>query len=819
MSRPLLLCAAFSLAGGCVCGPAGPPVPDAETILREPTAVGAPSGPGTSRLLDERGGTVSSADGRLTVTVPPGALAAATELSVQPISNHAPRGVGSAYRLSPEGTQFPNPVLLTFYLAEGDGPLSALGVLSQRESGYWIPVEDVRRDEAARTLTVATSHFSDWTIVLNPPPHGRDLFGTFSLDQSLELPFLASGSATLHFMGEDASDAVYLLTGTISLPASFAFGDETCVPDQQEKLLDDSVAEISKSKGEFHWGINALWHLSCTNSQSEVTTRLVFTIFDTLGINLYRCPRQYIGTPQVGQDRIEGSFEIDCAAEGTVASTWDFRSCTSLGNGAACGSSMTCHGGLCTASRTVTGARQVSYWPESGALPPEAPSDLGVSSVAAVSADGQGGWVSYPGTFDGVGNFTIPAVPAGPYQLALTDGAGLLWSTATSSSSVDLGFDVLGRSDLAYPTGSTQLTLEVSGLEPWSQVRDEVELLSANANLGHVAFLSAQLGTGVTGGSRGEDWFSPQGGAGPLGRLIASDTLFAHQLATRSVTVGPDTYYYAALATAGSLTGVTLADQTPATLSWSLGAQPQTGSVAVDWRRTQFEALQAGMSPDGTTDASAHSLRVEAVAHPLVSPAPVGATAPLVRVELPAGGDLDLGSLAYGQFLDPGLWRERLAVEFRVHVSYLAQGASIPLDVIASIGWKEVLATAPSPSAPTLGPAGAPLIEGLDAFVARTGVGTTPTLSWSAPSLGTPSHYEVHLYELFEQGGASVATRRGVFLTDATQVRFHAGVLTAGKSYFARLVARTAPGTFSTAPSRTSNTGAFAESLTATFSP
>ena len=56
------------------------------------TAVGETQGAGVAVTIGPAGGTASSADGKLQLIVPPGALAADTALSVTPLSVTAPGG-------------------------------------------------------------------------------------------------------------------------------------------------------------------------------------------------------------------------------------------------------------------------------------------------------------------------------------------------------------------------------------------------------------------------------------------------------------------------------------------------------------------------------------------------------------------------------------------------------------------------------------------------------------------------------------------------------------------------------------------------------
>jgi hypothetical protein len=92
----------------------------------------------------------------------------------------------------------------------------------------------------------------------------------------------------------------------------------------------------------------------------------------------------------------------------------------------------------------------------------------------------------------------------------------------------------------------------------------------------------------------------------------------------------------------------------------------------------------------------------------------------------------------------------------------------------------------PAPLAPVGGPVTQPLIAQQDAFKAHTGVGTTPTLSWQPPALGTPTRYTVFVYQLTisptkEVTGSVVVGR---LITQETQVSVPPGIMSSGNYYY-----------------------------------
>jgi len=145
-----------------------------------PTAHGEAVGSAVSAEIGPDGGTLSSADGDLTIVVPAGAFASAQTVSIQEVTNLAHGGKGRAYRLRPEGLNTPVP--MTVRLRYDDELLAGtalphLGIAYQDEAGVWRRYAVPAVDTAAHTLSVPTTHFSDWSRVagLQLLPHRATL--------------------------------------------------------------------------------------------------------------------------------------------------------------------------------------------------------------------------------------------------------------------------------------------------------------------------------------------------------------------------------------------------------------------------------------------------------------------------------------------------------------------------------------------------------------------------------------------------------------------------------------------------------------------
>lgn len=142
-----------------------PPI-EQPTPTNPTTSVGQPQGSSTSQVIGPEGGSISTTDGIVQLVIPAGALTKATTLTIQPISNYAPNGVGLAYRFLPDGTQFARPAILTIRyegasVAVNDPDM--LRMAYQKTDQRWQEVPDVQVDTINRKITVPMPHFSDWS--------------------------------------------------------------------------------------------------------------------------------------------------------------------------------------------------------------------------------------------------------------------------------------------------------------------------------------------------------------------------------------------------------------------------------------------------------------------------------------------------------------------------------------------------------------------------------------------------------------------------------------------------------------------------------
>jgi hypothetical protein len=116
----------------------------------------------SSASIGPTGGSIRSADGRLTLKVPAGALTTSTTLSIAPIGNGAPNAIGSGYSLSPAGVTFGGAAQLVLAYTDADlngTDAGALGIASD-DGTSWQAILGGSLDPVAHTLTVPVSSTS-----------------------------------------------------------------------------------------------------------------------------------------------------------------------------------------------------------------------------------------------------------------------------------------------------------------------------------------------------------------------------------------------------------------------------------------------------------------------------------------------------------------------------------------------------------------------------------------------------------------------------------------------------------------------------------
>jgi hypothetical protein len=124
--------------------------------------------PVTSRLITAtNGGTAATPNGKLKVTIPPGALQRDTSITIQQIDSPGSGSIGPVYEIGPTGTLFQRPVTLAFSfsgLSLGGADPTTLHVATYA-GGTWVPVTS-QVDRASSLVTGQITHLSQWTLIV-----------------------------------------------------------------------------------------------------------------------------------------------------------------------------------------------------------------------------------------------------------------------------------------------------------------------------------------------------------------------------------------------------------------------------------------------------------------------------------------------------------------------------------------------------------------------------------------------------------------------------------------------------------------------------
>ena len=509
---------------------------------------------------------------------------------------------------------------------------------------------------------------------------------------------------------------------------------------------------------------------------------------------------------------------------------------TFVADGTTCGTNLACSAGACVAARTVSATRTVTFWPDAGATAPAAPAGVTGSSVAALVASGTT-WGTFTGTVTASGAVSIPNVPTGPFWLrfqAPGDTHPTYLDTA-GGTTIDLGYDQLGRSNVTRPTASTPATLQLQVASAWPTGNvDLIQLACSNADVWDRLTPPTTLTTNRTRGTWTDNWNSSNATATPLNLLLSGDTVTIFHLVSGTVPGSvPSRAYLSARSkfdrTDFAMSSGTTLNPTRTTLSTAglTNRTPATGT----WDLASFEALRTAMNLPATGAGPSHSLLIGASRGSLTGNGPVPRNAPptlfslVVPVLATPSTNLSLGTgLTYARVLNTTLWNEWREVSFAGTRTYVAPGASGAATESVSLGRREA-APAATALSPTLSPVQnlrIQLASGAEvaAYTALTGVGSAPTVRWDGPATGTATSYVVEVFRLAVNGTGSTSTRVATFLTGSTFAALPTGVLAPGSAHYVRVTARAIPSDpWAAAPFRRVVVGAWAQTLSGTITP
>ncbi|HEX5748433.1 MAG TPA: hypothetical protein VFZ09_19495 [Archangium sp.] len=495
-------------------------------------------------------------------------------------------------------------------------------------------------------------------------------------------------------------------------------------------------------------------------------------------------------------------------------------------------------GASCAAA--VTGIRNIYNVPGDGPLI-STPADLRTTTIGAYvpTVDGSG-FVYVPGVGRTDGTFTIPGVERTPYYLRF--GSTSIW---TSSRFVDLSAGSLGRPDVEQEPAGTWLSFQLDGLTPW-QSTDDLQLHATGPGIGYVSTSCAtgfpipadgmttltgsmDYGNGMRGCATVPARFEPfRGDFFQVTQHVSrvdSSTLPTGLLLTE-LRKGFQAHDLSGSTDGGTGDGGTMDAGTasPGTLMVKGTLLPlPTTTQTFDFRASEFETLALAAHPGATLVQEGVNLGTLPSYRELGQydgyPDLANATN-----ENPGQGNFPV-AFEYGNPY-PGYWPKIVMAQASVSAPFsatLADGGTSRTVWYSTAVFAQspVWTGSTQPLIPMVGPPrdlrvnGAPASGGGPTVPS---VGTSPTLTWTAPTLGFATRYQARLYEIYATStGGTARTLLGYYTTSDTQLRLPN--LVVGKTYFVILYAYSIPGTSLDKPFQYGPEYHYASVFSAKFSP
>lgn len=402
-----------------------------------------------------------------------------------------------------------------------------------------------------------------------------------------------------------------------------------------------------------------------------------------------------------------------------------------------------------------------------------------------------GAIATYPGACNSDGTFRIMAnANLGTYYVRI--GASLF--ETIKRAGIDLSSDHLGRADIAA-IANASVSLNMTSMAPW--VSGD-ELYAFAPNNGYIQSLNLNPAASAT---------TVQGTAAWTGSKVDAskdDVVQIVQLGVHQTTVGLD---YQTLDRAFDAPAFTMANNTTSPVGGAF-TTTTTKSQQLRINVASFSAFASTVNPGVTTKTIEGTMYASPSLDTLRSPS-------LFEFSSTATGvtSLNFGTMS---IVDPFVtaWQRIVRVQEAFVVPYTLNNVNGAMNAIAS---RTLLASTADTTIidAILGPVTAPKFDGVDAFTA-THISPVVKVSWSAPALGTPTDYEVQVYDVTIVGISLKFTSVLKMTTKQTAVRMPTGTLLGGRQYIFSIRSRIRENVdIYTQPMRTGDTASSAEVLTA----
>lgn len=400
----------------------------------------------------------------------------------------------------------------------------------------------------------------------------------------------------------------------------------------------------------------------------------------------------------------------------------------------------------------------------------------------------------YAGACKPDGSFRISA--QGNLDTYYLKVGGGLYET-TRHAGLDLSTDHLGRNDVGAVTGVT-LGFTMTGLDAWAAG----DVLTAfGANIGfyqNLSFTSGGPQNSATTLSGTAPWFGYQVDA------AKSDALQIVQLGVHTTV---NALSYLSLDRVYDVPAFTMTNNAMQPVAGAF-VTPPPATLTLDVNVNSFNQFATVANPSVTAKTIAGTAYAAASAEVIPSPSLISFARDSAAVSA-----LDFGALSYGDPF-PAAWQRYVKIQEAFSVPYTWNNVTGSLNAQMTRVMTKAEAEA-HPIDAKLGPPRNPKLDGVDGFTAAN-ISPVPVVSWDAPALGTPTDYELVIYEVQISGTTLkfISTLR--LATKQTSVRVPAGYLLGQRQYVFVIRARSRDGAdLYTTPLRSGASVSTAETLTA----
>jgi hypothetical protein len=354
------------------------------------------------------------------------------------------------------------------------------------------------------------------------------------------------------------------------------------------------------------------------------------------------------------------------------------------------------------------------------------------------------------------GTFEVPVQPgATSWDLETDVVFGSPYLAVGDARHPDVDQHVLGRLDGVAPTTETDVTLNIAGLDAWTD-GDETELMVANN--GDIVYapeteFAAPPADGGTTSTGTIDW-SQQFPPDVLVNAHAGDVASLEQLVMRSS--GSESYQ--ALDRYATAAPFTQSDGAPSTVAFSLASVHQE-SHPMRWRGAAFEAMASEVGAGATDLPGGQAVFIDAL--PDAAQFGFYTNAPDLAIYTPSASASNLAlTLEYG---NPYHWDELVSMNY-LFGAPVALGDAAPATIVVGYVANQCVTDT---IAPEISPA-------------RDIVITGSHTSWQAPAVGHATEYFIQLEQLSASDGQTAANVVASFVTTARSLDIPSDFLAAG---------------------------------------